>query len=305
MSFRVTFHAFLAIFTGMVLIKINEPSLIFDLETNFNGRVALLHGSAPDQYRILPFLGIRAIYETLRTFFPQVSFNAAMQVFNAASAFFLFEITHRVLRENTNWKTRNLLIFNGLFAIGHAYTQVLYWKPDTLFGLFFCVLAIYFFLNKNRTGSIFTIIALAFCRADVALFYGVFYSFYVEKDSRFWGNCTRILTICLPILIQFYIQKHLFPKAAYFCDVFQFYENLRIYHLLIIPFSYLLVCIFMLFGKQILQFFRENWKQWRIAFLMMFGYFCLIFTVARISEFRLFLPMLPILLFIFLKNYKF
>ena len=304
MIFRLIFNGCLACFTGMVLIKINEPAQIFDLESSFNGRVMLFHGSAPDQYRILPFALMRAIYEILHSVIPTISLNAALQVFNVISAFFLFEISHLALRHSTSWSPRNLLIFNGIFAVGHAYTQILYWKPDALFTLAMCMLLVHFFLIKNRLAILFSILVLSFCRADLGLLYAVFYSLVVEKNSNFKLNATKAIIIAIPIGTQLFIQKIMFPEARYFCDVIQIKENLNVFRIFRMPFTWLMICIFMLFGKQIFSFFKSTWHQWRVAFLLMIGYFCLIACVARVSEYRLYLPLLPLVLFVYLMTLK-
>lgn len=308
MIFRLIFNGCLACFTGMVLIKINEPAQIFDLGSSFNGRVMLFHGSAPDQYRILPFALMRAVYVSMKAAIPGISLNAALQVFNIISAFFLFEISYLVLRNNTPWPPRNLLIINGIFAVGHAYTQILYWKPDALFTLAMCMLLVHFFFIKNRLAILFSILVLSFCRADLGLLYAVFYILIVEKNSNFKLNAIKTILIAMPIVTQLFIQKVLFPEAHYFCDVIQIKENLNVFRIFRMPFTWLMICIFMLFGKQIFSFFKNNWHQWRVAIILMIGYFCLIACVARVSEYRLYLPLLPLVLFVYLmtlKNYNF
>lgn len=285
----------------------------------FYQRLTAFSGDAPDQFRLLPWLVLGGIQKVGVSVLSGWPFKFSLLIFWLVSAFGCFEMGWFFLKKPTPGPStegrgamdskrnfplssgegpgvgfpQNILIFNGLFAILHPLTQVFGWKPDTLFCHFFCLAAACFFFEKRVVAGAISLGLLAFCRADVALFYGLFVAIYGGLN---WP--VRALVVGFPIVVQLVLQRVVFPDAHYYVNWFQLPENLKCWRLFIHPFTWLIMAAGLIFRKEIQSFFNKNGLRWRWAFWLMAGWIVLVFVVARVNEWRLFWPFLPLLMWI-------
>lgn len=267
---------------------------------DFYSRLVAFSGDAPDQFRVLPWLVLGGIQKVVGLVFSGDVFRISLLVFWTVSAFACFEMSHQFFQKQSDWPVRNVLVFNGLFAILHPVSQLFGWKPDTLFCQAVCWLVVVFAFERGRHKcrlTVFGLVLLAFCRADVALLYGLFLAIYGG-----FGWPVRLVLVGLPIVVQVVLQRLIFADAHYYMEWFQLPENLKFWRLLIHPFSWLTMAGGLIFQKKIQSFLHKNWLRWRWAFGLMGSYILLLFVVARVNEWRLYWPILPLLMWIYLSE---
>lgn len=281
---RLTFHLILAVFLANAANKFFIPDFETEERDHFYEEIFAYDGYAPDQYRILPLLGLKVLTE-------QLSFNHAVLVFNFLLAFLSFEILFLLW---TSLEFRKRLLFNLIFAVSYIYLQYTGWRPDTM-GLFFiCLLNVWVGMKmEDGWGKMLllmlTISTLAFSRAEIALGYALFLGIYGTKS---WP--TRILLPVLAIAAQLVLQFFIFPDAKYYTKTVMVYDNLSFYYIVKNPTSWLILALILGFGKRIWEFIRQTYPQFKFLYFGLAGYFLLIFVIGRVNEYRLYLPFLPL-----------
>jgi len=96
--------------------------------------------------------------------------------------------------------------------------------------------------------------------------------------------------------MQGLLQWLIFPEAEYFSDVVMVQDNLSGRFLIASPLTWLFAGLALLFLPQIRTISRFAWQRYRITAVAVLGYVLTLFIVARPNEYRLFLPMLPVIL---------
>ncbi len=288
---RIVYHTLLAVFLANAANRFFIPDLDFELEHRFYQRIFEGVGDAPDQYRILPLLALKAAWSLLKALHPGTPWNHAVLLFNGVFGFLVLEGFYRLA---TFWSSYKRLVFNFIFASTYIYTQYTGWRPDTLGLELASVLSVWVWQEKagRPVWSLPALVALAFCRTDVALVFAAFQALYLEK--QLW---MRVVLVAIPLVTQWLLQTVLFPAARYYTHTMMLFDNLGGYYLAYNPATWGLLAALLLFWNDIRAFalrVRANypWLPWMLA-----GYAALVLVVGRINEYRLYLPFVPLLLY--------
>ncbi len=290
---RILIHLLLAIFVANAANKFFIGDLEFELEHQFYTTIFAFEGQAPDQYRLLPLMGIKAVWAGLKTLRPATPFNHAVLVFNFFCAFLIFELWFGMLRQ---FAASKRLTFHLLFALLYIYTLYTGWRPDTLGLLLICVL----YTSRLPTVAgkqiaswwhLLGIMALSFSRTDIAVVYGIFFAAYYAR--RWW---IRLILILFPFATQALLQFWLFKDATYYTKPIMIWDNLGMYYLAYNPASWLIAAAVLIFWKQLLHFFRRTYATFPVFWWLVLAYLGLVFVFGRINEYRLYLPFLPLMM---------
>jgi hypothetical protein len=282
---RLTCHVLLAVFVANAANKFFVADLEHEEVFGFYARIFQFIGDAPDQYRILPLLPLKLLCGYL-------PFNHGVLVYNSVFGFVVLELL---------WRMTNKLTTTWRWAVGFGYA-ILYiflqytgWRPDTM-GLMAICLGAALILRELRDASLrgilfaFAVVLLSFSRADIALIFALFATFY---RSRAYA-----LLIPIPIVLQVLLREVIFPDAVYYATVIMLKDNLRLYYLLRNPATYLILATIVAFYRPIVDFVKRTYKINAYFYLLLVGYFLLTMVVGRINEYRLYLPFLPLFLII-------
>ncbi|MEL6862845.1 MAG: hypothetical protein AAFP19_00435 [Bacteroidota bacterium] len=292
---RFLIHMILAIFIANAANKFFIGDLEYEKEHQFYGRILEFRGDAPDQYRIIPLLGIKVVWEGLKLVKAHVPFSNALLVFNFFCAFGLLEFFYQLMGHH---RVRIRILFNLLFASLYIYTQYTGWRPDTL-GLLFLCTAYCMYFPFARPGwrsailQILGILVLSFSRSDMALIYGCFVAFYFEQ--RVW---LKVCLVALPIISQLLLQFIIFPEATYYTTPIMILDNLKLYYLVQNPASWLILAFLLIFYNRISRYMKRHIYDYPFFYLLVGAYFGLVFIMGRVNEYRLYLPFIPLFMVI-------
>lgn len=283
---RIFFHVLAAAFAAIAANKFFILNLEAEAADPFYQRIIEFRGEAPDQYRILPLLGLKL----LRLQFP---FHHSVMILNGVTAFVVLECLW-VLLGSRSWQQKTT--FNLLFCTLFIYTQYTGWRPDTMALLALCcVLVVWMKEGKagglREGGFLLGLVALSFSRADVALAYAVFFG------AVSLGNWPlRLLAFVIPIGIQALLQLVLFPDAPYYTHFFMLKDNLSGYYLVMNPATWLLAALLVARGGEIISFIKESIRKNPYFYLVFTMYAALVLVTGRLNEYRLYLPFVPLFL---------
>lgn len=251
-----------------------------------------LHGRAPDQYRVLPYLLIKAI-DSLAALLPMNThgLRVPILVFDTlcltAAALALRSTFPRAVSQNFVWLL--FLIYPFLMFDGY--------RPISAFILLLCVLCISAIMwmrrsdDANQPWALGTILLLSFTRADIALLYAAVYLGATNAHIAL-----KIVALLTPLIAQFLLTRVLFPEAQYFSAILMLRENLRGAFLLGSPLTYLALALILYYWQAIAAFTKQLFVELPIVAVATAGYVLLLLVIAMPNEYRLFLPLLPIVL---------
>lgn len=281
---RIFIHLLLAAFLANAANKFFVPDLEYEAANSFYAKIFEFHGEAPDQYRILPLLGIKVI----EGFLP---FNLAVMAFNFLTAFLCFELLFVMLRKAS---IQSRLTFNLILAGVYIYLQYTGWRPDTMGLLLVGILAILpgFSLPPGPLKQLLTLLgitALAFCRSDIAVVYGVFLAIYQSGPIS-----VRLLFPVIPVVVQLALQFVIFKNAEYYTKPMMLWDNLGMKYLVRNPATWLIPVVILIYFRPITKFIQRSWNSFRFLYLLLAGYVILVLFVGRINEYRLYLPFVPL-----------
>lgn len=283
---RWIIHLLLAIFLANAANKFFVGDLEYELNNGFYARIFAFVGDAPDQYRILPLLPLKA-------FATRLSFNYSVLLYNCIFAFLVFEASWAIMGKIRS-SIKYAVIF--LFALLYIYCQYTGWRPDTM-GLMTVVSALVLVADRLSAGAlrsvmlVVLVMALTFSRAEIALIFAIYLAIYQVKA---WP--LRIVLLLLPLAGQLALQGLIFPEAAYYSKKMMLWDNLRLYYILRHPATYLFAAAGLAFWQPIWQFVRETFRAYRYIWLLLGAYLVLVLVVGRLNEFRLYLPFFPLFL---------
>ena len=297
---RLLFHLLLAVFVANAANKFFIGDLEYEEEHQFYERIFNFEGDAPDQYRILPLLAIKGLRAIGRLAVPDFAFHHAVLIFNFICAFLLFELSFRIL---THLSRRRRFQVHLLFAILYIYTQYTGWRPDTLGLLLLCQLYVFGVLGMERAGKpnsflyalfhLFAILLISFSRSDIAAIYALFAACYFLKS-----NFLRFCIISLPFVVQALLQFYWFADAQYYTKSVMLLDNLKGYYILRNPASWLIAAIVLLYFKSIVELLRNVYARFPVFVGLALLYVLLVFVLGRLNEYRLYLPFLPLIVYI-------
>lgn len=282
---RLLGHLLLAAFVANAANKFFVVELDYELAHGFYARIFAFQGDAPDQYRILPLLPLKVLCRHL-------SFNHAVLVYNFILGFGVLELLWRMSRRlGGNWRWG--LSFG--FSILYIFTQYTGWRPDTMGLMLLSTLAalvLQDLRDAGLRGLLFgaCILALSFSRAEIALVFALFATFYRTLGYGF--------LIPVPILIQMLLQTTLFPDARYYSKTIMLWDNLHLHYLLRNPATYLLAASGVVFYRQCHAFVMKTLRRFYYFYLLLGGYILLVLVIGRLNEYRLYLPFVPLLLIV-------
>lgn len=270
----------------MHILAIEEFALpILDAVINLQGR-------APDQYRILPYLIISAI-DSLAAMLPMNThgLRVPILVFDTLSLFLSALLLRakfpRAVSQNFVWLL--FLIYPFLMFDGY--------RPISAFILLIAILCInaIMWVRQNAKASspwpLVAILVLSFTRTDIALLYAVIYLGATNAPMAL-----RITALITPPVALFLLTRVLFPEAEYFSAIVMLWENLRGAFLLGSPLTYLVAALILYYWQSIAPFTKQLFTEFPIVGLAIAAYLLLLLVIAMPNEYRLFLPLLPIVL---------
>jgi hypothetical protein len=282
---RIVMHFVLAVFVAMAANKFFVVDLDFELSHGFYARIFEFRGDAPDQYRILPLLPLKLLCQF-------VPFNHAVLMYNMVFGWLALELLWRMSKAQP-FVWRRGLSFG--FAILYIFLQYTGWRPDTM-GLMCLCLASTIVLRDVRDRSLrfllyaLCIFMLCFSRAEIALIYALFATFYSRRSYA--------VLIPIPVIMQILMREVIFPDAVYYSKTFMLMDNLRLHYIVNQPATYLIIAVLIGFWRPITTFLRLSFRKNFYFYLLAAGYVILVLLIGRLNEYRLYLPFVPLFLMI-------
>lgn len=283
------FYLGAAVFAALASYRMHIQGIEADAFPIFEA-ITDLQGRAPDQYRILPYLLLGALQDLFSLLagvrvtprYPIIAFDAA---FLLASMVLLERLVRRP------W----IRLLNVILAAIYPYLMFDGYRPIASFILTLGCLSMLLMTQApaawRKPAFVVLLIAFAFTRADVALLFAV-----VSFSWLGWRYWQWAPVLALPVIIQLLLSRVLFPDAVYFSPLVMLADNLSGRFLAASPLSYLLLGTLVICWRPLTGFARLAWGSHRLPLLSLIGYGALLFVIARPNEYRLFLPMLPIVL---------
>ena len=261
-----------------------------------DGLDAIINGTgrAPDQYRIFPYLVLAGMKESLSPWFGE-SWKYSILLFEALSLFgsalFLRGVSSRV---PSSYISLLLLIYPFLMFDGV--------RSIAAFILLMSSIFIFFFSHPSprvrvKLGFYAMLVLFSFTRADIALLVGLVCSVYMLLGI--WEKC---ITVAIPLICQLLLSTKIFPNAQYYSDLIMVSDNISLVHFFNNPMTYLLSGCAIYYWSSIREFMIHLYQEQKFILLLLAGYLLTVFIVGRPNEYRLFLPMLPIILLILEKS---
>lgn len=262
----------------------------------FYKKILEFNGAAPDQYRILPYLLMKPIiyvFSLKLQFF--TSFKLAIILFNTVFLFMSFLLLSKLVK---NIRTPILFIIFIGFSIFYPIAMFSGPRPITAFYVF--LISLYFFLyekEKKFTIPLFSVYAfLAFSRPDLAVIVLLSTIFYMQEKHKI---IKFILFSLVPVFSHLLTSQIIFPEAQYYCKKIMLYDNLSLYFFIHTPGTYLVIAIFLLFYKSIKQEIQQTLYKYKYFYIAIILYLLVIFIVGRLNELRLYLPLFPMILYMY------
>lgn len=283
-AIRLMVHALLAMALAQAANKFFVADLDSELANGFYARIFQFAGEAPDQYRILPLIPLKWLCDWL-------AFNHAVLVYNAVLGMAVLELLWLLSKHlKVQWRWG---IGFGM-AVAYIFFQYTGWRPDTMGLLLLCCCAAYLLQMPLRDATLrlllygASIVLLSFSRADIALIYALYATFYRNGSYAIW--------IPLPIVVQLLLQNVFFPEAQYYTKTIMLLDNLKLHYIIQHPATYLIMATALAFWRPIVGFVRVTIQKNYYFYLLIAGYLLLVLVIGRLNEYRLYLPFLPLLL---------
>jgi len=254
-------------------------------------------GRAPDQYRVLPYFIIGLLTDLIGTFTSSsgsdlLSTRISIITFDAA----FLAASLLVLRHY--FSSARSLIFITTLLILFPFLMYGGYRPISSFILLLAtaltvILRDHDDSEPSSVAAYFLLLGLmCLTRADIALMFALL------GLTLSMPNWLKALAIMLPLIAQYLLSEVVFPEAVYFSPVVMLLDNLSLRFFITSPLTYLWLGLGVVFFRQITAFLRACWQQYRPILLILLAYCGVLFVIARPNEYRLFLPMLPVVLWL-------
>lgn len=256
------------------------------LEAIINGT-----GRAPDQYRILPYLILSLLRDSLSPVFGN-DWKPAIHIFETLSLFAAVVLLNRIsvtFRSTPAIGIVLLLIYPYLMFDGVR-------SIAAFIFLFSCILINFSKPNLSVLQKIafyFVLIAFSFTRADIALLVGLICSIYMMQSIA-----EKLLTAAIPLGVQAFLNFIMFPEAEYYSNLVMISDNISLSYLANNPTTYLLAGLTVFYWAHVKSFIAYLARDEKIILLLIMGYVLTVCIIGRPNEFRLFLPIFPVVLLI-------
>ena len=252
-------------------------------------------GPAPDQFRVVPYMLIELLRQTL-----SVALNRPMtpglSVFMFTTVF-LF-LSNTIVYEQFSAKDdRRILSVLTIVALVYPISMLHGFKIITPFVLFINSLVVWTLAKsagRIRDGSAIVLIALlSFSRADTALFMALFWAINARKQLFQIATLTSI-----PIASQFLLSFVLFPRSEYYTKLIMLQDNLSLRFISTTPLSYLILGTIVLCHRELMARIKIVLHTHPKSCILLAFYLAALTLIARIDEYRLFIPLLPVILYL-------
>lgn len=270
----------------MHILSIEEFALpILDAVINLQGR-------APDQYRVLPYILIHGVNI--------ISELTPLNIYGLRIPILVFDtlcLTLAALAIRATFPRATNQYFVWCLFLIYPYLQFDGYRPISAFILLISVVNIRAIMaarlqdNNSTIWVLLVVLTLSFTRADVALLYAA-----VFVGATTATRSIKVVMLTIPLLAQLLLTQVLFPDSEYFSATVMLVENLRGVFLLGSPLTYLVLALLLYYRNEALLFCSKLFKELPIVAVALAGYVALLFIVAMPNEYRLFLPLLPIVL---------
>lgn len=253
-----------------------------------------LEGRAPDQYRILPYLLLRAMSGGLHALLgDDLSLSVPIVLFDASALF----CSVLLLRRMFSLKDGSALVWI-LFLI-YPYLMFDGYRPVSAFILCMSLLMLQAILLA-RSGSVrdmaLLLVALFFgsaSRADVGMLYAVVAVLLIRPSIPL-----ALCMLAIPAGMQFVLSRIVFADAEYFSEVFMLMRNLSEGWVIRAPLTGFLLAVLLIYAGPIRLWSRWAWNHYRGVFVTLLAYALTLCVIAMPNEYRLFLPLLPVVMFL-------
>ena len=273
--------ALLALFAAhaTTLMHLQHPQMLELLHKELQ-LLSLGQGRAPDQYRVLAiwaYAGLVKLY----------GLQLAATLLAGVGLFISNMLLAGLVA--VEQRARFLLLFNLLFP----FTLYNGWRPETALVVALAALFVYALRYRLAWGGIavLTLLISGF-RADLALFCVLFWAVGTTAPYRI-----RLALISLPLLIQALLKWLIFPDSQYYCPVIMLDTNLSLQYWLQAPLSYVWLGLLLMYHGAIWTSLRWLATEQRPYLLVLAAYVLALLVVAKLDEFRLYLPLVPFVLF--------
>lgn len=161
---------------------------------------------------------------------------------------------------------------------------------------------ILFFASPNSSAKYkvrfsITLLAFSFTRADMALLLSLVCAIYMMQFIA-----EKVLTAAIPIAVQILLVAVIYPDAEYYSDLLMVVDNISLIYFINNPTTYLLVGVVIIYWSETRDFLRNLYVEQSLVFVFLAGYVLAVFVVDRPNEYRLFLPLLPVVLLVLEKR---
>ena len=259
-----------------------------------NGLNAIIDGTgrAPDQYRILPYK-ILSFIRTLMSPWVGLQWKYPVLIFESLSLFgavyFLRGLSANY-RKNHIFLTMLLLIYPYLMFDGVRSTAsfILLLSSATVFLFNHATPSV-----SMKVGFYSTLILFSFTRADIALLIGLVCSVYMS--FVLWE---KFIVVGIPIIVQLLLSNTIYPGAKYYSELIMVTDNLSLLYFINNPTTYLLAALAIFYWERIRELVTHLHAENRFVLIIIAGYILTVFVIGRPNEYRLFLPLLPVILLI-------
>jgi len=282
---RVAFHLLLAVFVARANDEHFRSFIDWEGARGFYRAILTLQGHAPDQYRILPLLPLRLLEHWM-------SFRYAVLALNLVALFLCLELFWWTLAHRP---PRQRVLVSLLFAALAHFTLYPGWRPDTSALLALCALSLAplrALPPSRRRDALLVggITMLSFARADVALVYGIFL-----QSGRRAAGWARALVLLAPLAVQLLLARVVFPQATTYARIWALGDNLSP-RTVETATTFLLLALLLASWESARRWLGEVARNDRPLALACLVLFAAVLCFGRVNEYRLFLPLLPMLL---------
>lgn len=268
------------------VVPIEQPSLpILEALVDLSGR-------APDQYRVIPYLLIGFIRDLINLL-PGIDVELRYPVLIFDSLFLFLSIM--ALRVYFSEVGGEKIVWYLLLA--YPFLMFDGYRPTASFILFLSIQLVALMRNadagKSNAWWYFAgmIVVMSFTRADVA--------FLLAVSALGLANASmpaKAAIAAIPLVVQFLLSTVIFAEAEYFSRLIMLADNLSLRFLMTSPLTYLVFGLLLFYWTAVAAFVRRAAKTHRVILLAMAGYVLTLLVIARPNEYRLFLPFLPLVL---------
>jgi len=284
---KILFYFLGSLFSALVSYRIHVENVeqfalpILEAIINFEGR-------APDQYRLIPYLLIGFIQNAIQWLAgSEDSSKFAVVGFDTLCLF-----AAAMVLDAKFVSDKNPLLIVALFLV-YPYTMFDGYRPTGAYLLFLSSIAVILIYHQSiqfrSLKLLILILVFSFSRADVALLMAA-----IAATSKLSSTVEKAVLLCIPLGCQLLLQYVIFPEAEYFTTVFMLADNLSLQYLANSPLSYLWLGLLIIYRRVIGRFLHYLVQNNPSVLIVLGGYTLVLLLVARPNEYRLFLPLIPI-----------